>query len=283
MIVSARYRLTGLLGGEGDDAVWRARDELLRRDVAMKEIRLAPERELFSARKAVEHRRISIAGIHDLVEEGGRTWLVMGLDDGGPPGMVIAIRRRRVPVWGVVGIAAVLVGGLLIGITLLRDEGEATVRVNAPAVGPGRFAARPKPCDLISADQLGELFREGKPSIVNSTSEMCLWSVSGASLPVQQPSLRYQVKWFPPGDAGPARADLYYESLRASSVRDLPGIGDEALLREHWTDERLTMKVHFRVSNLVVETSYYRWGDDAFGTLEQGAQKAAKAAADKLG
>jgi hypothetical protein len=284
MIVAARYRVMGLLGGEGDGAVWHARDELLHRDVAMKEVRLAPELEVVAAREAVGHRRVTIAGIHDLVEEDGRTWLVMGIGDGGRQPVVIANRRRRVPVWVAVGVVAVLVGVSLAGITVLRGDGEAT-RVDAPAGGPGRFVAQPKPCDLVTGGRLSQLFPEAhEPYIVKNTPETCTWAATG-ELPARlQPVLRLDVTWFPPGSAESARADLYYEGLRSPPVRDLSGIGDEAFLSEQQRNGTFIVLVVFRMSNLVVRTSYNSQAeDDAFGTLRRGATSAAKVVADSLG
>ncbi|WP_146898358.1 serine/threonine-protein kinase [Cellulomonas aerilata] len=87
-LVAGRYRLESVLGRGGMGIVWAARDQVLPRDVAIKEV-LAPlgledaERALLRARTLREARsaaRVSAEGvvaILDVVEEDGRPWLVM--------------------------------------------------------------------------------------------------------------------------------------------------------------------------------------------------------------
>jgi len=73
--------------------VWRARDELLHREVAIKEVRLAPnlteaqrvevrERTLREARAAARLGHPSIVAVHDVVAQDGRPWIVMDLVKG---------------------------------------------------------------------------------------------------------------------------------------------------------------------------------------------------------
>ncbi|MFJ6938418.1 serine/threonine-protein kinase [Streptomyces sp. NPDC101132] len=89
-VVADRYRLLGPLGRGGMGVVWRARDELLNREVAVKEVR-APagldeaevrrmyarlEREAWAAAR-VSHR--GVVTVYDVVTEDGRPWIVMEL------------------------------------------------------------------------------------------------------------------------------------------------------------------------------------------------------------
>ncbi|MFE2153203.1 serine/threonine-protein kinase [Streptomyces lavendulae] len=89
-VVAGRYRLLGPLGRGGMGIVWRARDEVLGREVAVKEVR-APagmdatevarmyrrlEREAWAAAR-VSHR--GVVTVYDVASEDGRPWIVMEL------------------------------------------------------------------------------------------------------------------------------------------------------------------------------------------------------------
>ncbi|RLU92100.1 serine/threonine protein kinase [Streptomyces griseocarneus] len=89
-LVAGRYRLLDRLGQGGMGVVWRARDEVLDRDVAVKEVR-APAgllehevRQLYArleregrAAARIAHR--NVIAVYDVVTEDGRPWIVMEL------------------------------------------------------------------------------------------------------------------------------------------------------------------------------------------------------------
>ncbi|WP_214416150.1 serine/threonine-protein kinase [Sphaerisporangium fuscum] len=87
-VVAGRYRLAEPLGHGGMGIVWRAVDELLGREVAVKELHgsaelSGPAREMFIRRTFREARaagRLShpgVAAVYDVFEEDGHPWIVM--------------------------------------------------------------------------------------------------------------------------------------------------------------------------------------------------------------
>ncbi|MGW1553465.1 protein kinase domain-containing protein [Streptomyces sp. NPDC002346] len=89
-LIAGRYRLLGPLGQGGMGTVWRARDDVLGREVAVKEVR-APsglptpdvqrlyarlEREAWAAAR-VSHR--NVVTVYDVATEDSRPWIVMEL------------------------------------------------------------------------------------------------------------------------------------------------------------------------------------------------------------
>ncbi|MFI6051857.1 protein kinase [Streptomyces violascens] len=92
-LLAGRYRVVERLGRGGMGVVWRARDEVLGREVAVKELRTfsdasAPElgdlrlRMQREARAAARVRHPSVVAVHDVTEHEGRPVIVMELVDG---------------------------------------------------------------------------------------------------------------------------------------------------------------------------------------------------------
>ncbi|MEV0149641.1 MULTISPECIES: protein kinase [unclassified Nonomuraea] len=90
VMVGGRYRLLRTIGQGGMGTVWHAHDEVLGRDVAVKEVHPppdlnGPERDVFSVRTFREARaagRVAhpgVAAVYDVLEEGGHPWIVMQL------------------------------------------------------------------------------------------------------------------------------------------------------------------------------------------------------------
>src|SRR3954452_21802888 len=89
-LLAGRYRLTSELGRGGMGVVWQAHDELLHRDVAVKEVHfpadLPPaDRERLADRTLREARAVAAVEtpaavrVFDIVEQDSRPWIVMEL------------------------------------------------------------------------------------------------------------------------------------------------------------------------------------------------------------
>ncbi|TMR22042.1 serine/threonine-protein kinase, partial [Nonomuraea zeae] len=89
-LIAGRYQLVRELGRGGMGVVWEGGDTLLNRQVAIKEVLLPDglspgdqERQLMrtarEARMAAKLNHPSVVAVYDVVEEGGRPWIVMEL------------------------------------------------------------------------------------------------------------------------------------------------------------------------------------------------------------
>ncbi|MGW1541087.1 protein kinase domain-containing protein [Streptomyces sp. NPDC002309] len=120
-LVGGRYRLAERIGSGGMGTVWRARDELVGREVAVKQPRLPGDPQDEARRRAahrlyrearaaarVDHR--SAVTIHDVVEEDGVPWIVMELIQG--ESLHEMLRRGPVPPAEAARIALAVLGAL---------------------------------------------------------------------------------------------------------------------------------------------------------------------------
>ncbi|WP_276207581.1 serine/threonine-protein kinase [Streptomyces humi] len=89
LLVTGRYRLAESIGQGGMGRVWRAADEVLDRQVAVKEMRIdgldaedartRRERTLREARATARIDHPNVVRVYDVVDEGERLWIVMEL------------------------------------------------------------------------------------------------------------------------------------------------------------------------------------------------------------
>src|SRR5215831_11085628 len=89
-VVAGRYELLDRIGQGAMGTVWRARDQVLARDVAVKEVRLPDlmparerailrERTLREARVSAKLSHPCVVTVHDVIEANGTPWIVMEL------------------------------------------------------------------------------------------------------------------------------------------------------------------------------------------------------------
>ncbi|MFC7587600.1 protein kinase [Nonomuraea antimicrobica] len=92
-LLAGRYRLIERLGQGGAGTVWRAIDETLDRQVAVKQVRVPEgltsrehaefaDQAIHEARSAGRLRDPAIVLVHDVVLEGGQPWIIMDLVTG---------------------------------------------------------------------------------------------------------------------------------------------------------------------------------------------------------
>src|SRR5947209_4731177 len=89
-VIARRYRLQAPIGRGAMGVVWRAHDQLLDRDVAIKEVQIADtltdeerttafQRTLREAKTAARLNHPAVVTVYDVAEDGGRPWIVMQL------------------------------------------------------------------------------------------------------------------------------------------------------------------------------------------------------------
>lgn len=138
--LAGRYRLTEVIGSGGAGTVWAAVDEVLGREVAVKDVVAPPwvgeggrdalrERTMREARATARIGHPNVVTVYDVVEEDGRPWIVMQL-----------VHARSLS-------------------QVLRDEGPRTPREVAE-IGLQLLGA------LHAAHELGIMHRDVKPSNV---------------------------------------------------------------------------------------------------------------------
>ncbi|WP_106398802.1 serine/threonine-protein kinase [Actinocorallia populi] len=98
MRIAGRYELREVIGGGGMGRVWRAFDDVARREVAVKEMyeRVGTERALREARAMARLQHPEIVRVHDVLMWGDRPWIVMEFLDGTPLDELIE-RNGRLP------------------------------------------------------------------------------------------------------------------------------------------------------------------------------------------
>ncbi|MGW3726008.1 serine/threonine-protein kinase [Streptomyces sp. NPDC000851] len=172
-MIGGRYRLVGRLGAGGMGTVWKAYDEVIGREVAVKEPRAERvsdgDREVLFARLEREARAAaqvdhpSVVAIHDVVTVDRRPWIVMefirgrSLADVLAEGTLTPARAARIalPVAGALAAAHeikvlhrdVKPGNVMLarsGHVLLTDFGIAQVEGEMPLTEPGAVVGSPE-------------------------------------------------------------------------------------------------------------------------------------------
>lgn len=191
LLVVGRYRLTEPIGQGGMGRVWRAVDEVLDRQVAVKEMRLDDmaaedarvrrERTLREGRATARIDHPNVVRVYDVVQEADRLWIVMELVDcrsleqvlvqDGPVGRAEAVRiatglaraLREVHAVGVLH-RDIKPGNVLIdtrGRVVLTDFGIAAIQDSAALTMAGMLIGSP---DYMAPERIGRSSRVRRPT-----------------------------------------------------------------------------------------------------------------------
>ncbi|MFI9846089.1 hypothetical protein ACIHFD_54330 [Nonomuraea sp. NPDC051941] len=226
-VLAGRYRLTDRLG---DTGIWRARDELLRREVAVTPARGTSEEdvaaEFAAAGQAVQSRAVALTAVHDLVVEGGTPWLVMRLD--------LRRRRRRKLVVAAACASAVAVTAATLAVVNSRPR-----HVMAPVQACGLLTV--KDIQTLVAQPRTTPFTSNPPD--PAVSQCRIMTGDAALKAGQNPLVYVWAKWHGSDEDQAvrefARRRQKLESLRerflpvdpaGRLVTPVSGLGDEAVL-----------------------------------------------------
>jgi serine/threonine protein kinase len=201
MVLAGRYRLIRSLGIGGMGRVWLARDEVLRRDVAVKEVVLPigltnaelaelRQRTLREARAAARLSHPNVVAIYDVVRDYDQPWIVMEyipsrslhrmIDEDGPldPGRVARIGLCVLAALAAAHRAGVLHRDVKPSNVLISDTGRVVLTDFGLATFDGGETAVTRPGLVLGSPQYiaPERARSG-----DSTPESDLWSL-GATL-----------------------------------------------------------------------------------------------------
>jgi eukaryotic-like serine/threonine-protein kinase len=171
-----------------------------------------------------------------------------------------------------------------------------------PQAEPPSFDTIPRPCGLLSEEQLAKLYLASDHTVTEDSTECSRGPADSSS--GQTDNLRHHISYgiriFPrqPGGAERQKAHGVFASnfVAAGSLAGTdadgsvqtpptrtPGIGQEAYTRTIDTSFRYTVRIVFRVSNLLVTLHYHRGtGPNSSGQTEKGAAEAAKWIAEAL-
>ncbi|MFI9153874.1 serine/threonine-protein kinase [Streptomyces sp. NPDC053367] len=130
-LIADRYRLAESIGRGGMGRVWRARDEVLHRTVAVKELTAALyvsesdqavllARTRAEARAAARINHSAVVTVHDVLEHDGRPWIVMELVEGRSladavkeDGRIAPTEAARIGLWVLRALRAAHTAGVL--------------------------------------------------------------------------------------------------------------------------------------------------------------------------